>query len=106
MSLSTASTYAHFHVLGLRTENPGVGGSIPSLPTMFFPPDFDSYLVSQDRSGPASWSRLDLNSTRDASRQPTERHWRPDPAGYRGGSAASPRLLSAWPRPRWRSGGR
>src|SRR5262249_36734392 len=24
-----------------RTENPGVGGSIPSLPTMFFPRDVD-----------------------------------------------------------------
>src|SRR5262250_2408209 len=25
-----------------RTENPGVGGSIPSLPTIVFPPDFDN----------------------------------------------------------------
>ncbi len=28
-------TSAYFHDLGGRTENPGVGGSIPSLPTIF-----------------------------------------------------------------------
>ena len=35
-SCSTSNSYAHLHDLGNRTENPGVGGSIPSLPTMFF----------------------------------------------------------------------
>src|ERR1700730_2542886 len=40
-SCSTSNSYAHLHDLGDRTENPGVGGSIPSLPTMIFPSDFD-----------------------------------------------------------------
>ena len=33
-SVSTSNSYAHLHDLGNRTENPGVGGSIPSLPTI------------------------------------------------------------------------
>ena len=33
-SLSTASSYAHLHEHGPRSENPGVGGSIPSQPTV------------------------------------------------------------------------
>jgi hypothetical protein len=33
---STSNSYAHLHGPGNRTENPGVGGSIPSLPTIFF----------------------------------------------------------------------
>src|ERR1700730_11612163 len=33
-SCSTSSSYAPLHGPGARTENPGVGGSIPSLPTM------------------------------------------------------------------------
>src|ERR1700730_4319253 len=40
-SCSTSSSYAHLHRPGDRSENPGVGGSIPSLPTMIFPSDFD-----------------------------------------------------------------
>ena len=48
-SCSTSNSYAHLHDPGTRTENPGVGGSIPSLPTMFCLPDFDNpspFLVS------------------------------------------------------------
>jgi hypothetical protein len=33
-SLSTVSIYAHLHELWPRSENPGVGGSIPSQPTI------------------------------------------------------------------------
>src|SRR5438309_11128884 len=40
-SCSTSNSYAHLHGPGDRTENPGVGGSIPSLPTMIFPSDVD-----------------------------------------------------------------
>ncbi len=47
--------------------------------------------MSQGRSCLASVSRLGRNSTRAASRQPIERHWRPDPAAYRGEFAASAR---------------
>src|SRR5712671_1989125 len=36
--LATAKTYAHLHVRGPRSENPGVGGSIPSQPTIVFSP--------------------------------------------------------------------
>src|SRR6266851_6631528 len=35
-SLATANSYAHLHGLWSRTENPGVGGSIPSQPTIRF----------------------------------------------------------------------
>src|SRR5437660_11703056 len=34
-SLATANSYAHLHEPWSRTENPGVGGSIPSQPTSF-----------------------------------------------------------------------
>ena len=33
-SCSTSNSYAHLHGPGDRTENPGVGDSIPSLPTI------------------------------------------------------------------------
>ena len=35
-SLSTVSSYAHLHEPWPRSENPGVGGSIPSQPTIHF----------------------------------------------------------------------
>ena len=37
-SPSTASSYAYLHGLRPRTQNPGVGGSIPSQPTLVFSP--------------------------------------------------------------------
>ena len=45
-SCSTSNSYAHLRRPGNRTENPGVGGSIPSLPTMFFRRDFDELVRS------------------------------------------------------------
>jgi Cytochrome P450 len=52
-SLSTTSSYAHLHALWNRTENPGVGGSIPSLPTTSqIIPSVSSATVTPLRSSP------------------------------------------------------
>jgi len=36
--LSVSNIYAYLRELRPRSENPGVGGSIPSQPTILFPP--------------------------------------------------------------------
>src|SRR5437879_12934418 len=56
-SLATANSYAHLHGLWSRTENPGVGGSIPSQPTIVFSPAGND-LARAARSRRARCARL------------------------------------------------
>ena len=59
-SLSTASSYAHLHEHGPRSENPGVGGSIPSQPTVLLSslPEFVPRFVPD--SGSSAFQRTKI----------------------------------------------